>query len=728
MNKMLKNVLLYTFLAIILMIPYVIAYSSTDLKAYYSFEDTNLNKLIDSGNNYNFTITSNFSYSTTNGIILKALASNGSVSAVQYNTTIFNVNNGFTINFWIKHNSTTNSEVLVSVKNDTGTSYLTSKFGTSGSNSLLYVGSKGSSGTNELSYIYTNSNDWNMITITYVESTKTLQLYENAQLKDTNTNITLRSNSNKLYLGLLQQTTQIDELLILNTSINVFDITALYNNGVGLNYTNSLNVNATLLNTTPVCIDNYNLCNNPLIINNDYYCDVLDTVYCADECINSNISGIYSGTCNNLLCTNECNIIGYQECNSINSFQICGNYDTDNCLEYSGDFGCTLGSICSNGYCINNTGIGLTNNTLFTVTPYSISSDSTIYSLDTSKKILYVDSKNLFQAQQFSTNTNAVTSYSSRSCDYEETIIGRDIQNIETNTTQTIVFSAIAQPVYIDVNVLPVDNVYITIKLSDTLGNQINNITLLRNVSAKSLCYYNSSLGLIYCDYSINSYDDLDNVRILYNLEFQSKTYTITFTSDRYTDYTFSTQPKVFNTNDISQIDIITTNATYYNSSVTTYTQPSAFSTTLKSNYNYLMCTYTKNGCNVVRTYNNYNGISDFTNYYDYTICINSLNNANPSSDSTTGDIAIGKNLTASEKYLIILIVLIVTIATGVGVGYSVKNGMAGLIIGCVVAVFELITFVAFKWINGWVIAVMVICALAIITIVNTLGNSNSSG
>ena len=55
-------------------------------------------------------------------------------------------------------------------------------------------------------------------------------------------------------------------------------------------------------------------------------------------------------------CKNECAYIGQRkcvpECLNQNQYQICGNYDADNCLEWSKRYTCPPGEICEAGYCV----------------------------------------------------------------------------------------------------------------------------------------------------------------------------------------------------------------------------------------------------------------------------------------------------------------------------------------------------------------------------------------
>ena len=51
-------------------------------------------------------------------------------------------------------------------------------------------------------------------------------------------------------------------------------------------------------------------------------------------------------------CQNECSKVGLRGCSSNNSYQICGNYDTDNCLEWGPVISCSEGTRCVRGYCL----------------------------------------------------------------------------------------------------------------------------------------------------------------------------------------------------------------------------------------------------------------------------------------------------------------------------------------------------------------------------------------
>jgi len=54
-------------------------------------------------------------------------------------------------------------------------------------------------------------------------------------------------------------------------------------------------------------------------------------------------------------CQNECSQVGLKKCSG-NGYQTCGNYDTDNCLEWSSVIACAANTICQNGSCIQQKG------------------------------------------------------------------------------------------------------------------------------------------------------------------------------------------------------------------------------------------------------------------------------------------------------------------------------------------------------------------------------------
>ncbi|MCD6114864.1 hypothetical protein J7J74_01070, partial [bacterium] len=51
-------------------------------------------------------------------------------------------------------------------------------------------------------------------------------------------------------------------------------------------------------------------------------------------------------------CTDECSYVGQKRCADNSSYQVCGDYDSDVCLEWSSPVSCGEGKVCSGGNCI----------------------------------------------------------------------------------------------------------------------------------------------------------------------------------------------------------------------------------------------------------------------------------------------------------------------------------------------------------------------------------------
>ncbi len=65
---------------------------------------------------------------------------------------------------------------------------------------------------------------------------------------------------------------------------------------------------------------------------------------CSGECV--------GGICQSLPpCTNDCSPLGSTQCSGSSSYQTCGDYDADSCLEWSSAISCPSGQECSGGSC-----------------------------------------------------------------------------------------------------------------------------------------------------------------------------------------------------------------------------------------------------------------------------------------------------------------------------------------------------------------------------------------
>ncbi|MFH1331944.1 MAG: hypothetical protein ABIH63_01530 [archaeon] len=69
----------------------------------------------------------------------------------------------------------------------------------------------------------------------------------------------------------------------------------------------------------------------------------------------SRLMDIYSKAKTTPSCTNECSPSGAKQCYNTASYQTCGNYDADSCLDWSTATNCPSSQTCSNGQCVSPT-------------------------------------------------------------------------------------------------------------------------------------------------------------------------------------------------------------------------------------------------------------------------------------------------------------------------------------------------------------------------------------
>ena len=800
MNKQYKSFLMQMIIAIFLIIPCVIAYDTANLKTYYTFDSNTTNTTItDSLGIYNLT--------GGTGSVVTGLKGNALYNPTKYtnnNFYDFSTLPQYTLNFWIRHNGTTNTQFYTTISNNT-------KYYTTTIQSGIPAGFRVQT---ELSGVvinssYTNNNNYQMITIVHDQSLNQMQLYINGVLQNTNTSVTdLYINSKNFSIG-SATLDYIDEMSIWNTTLEFFDIAQLYNSGLGLNYTQTTN-GSSLPTVNPLCIDNNNLCNNPLLVGNQYYCDISQTSYCSQQCVNyvgDNTTGttyqstfnncqiyyntqtsktyscslvygkllgyipsdylvncgsandsftvpysscsnndinqiIYNnpthqfisyGVCDNGNCQNDCNINGDQICDSTTSFIRCGNYDTDSCLEYSTPIGCMVGTYCSNGQCIVNNASGIKTPTAFSVTPYAISDNTTTYNLDSVNKKLTVITSNYIHEQDFSTNTPTPITYTSRTCNYIETLQYNNIINSDIINNTSYTFTPVGITSYINISVVPKDGVNNSIIIIDSIGNIINKIYIIRNTTAKSVCLYDGISTLIYCNYGVNSYDDLISVQLRYDFEFQSKLLTRKILFERAQSEEKTIYQIPFTNNEYAQINITTTNITINSIIINSYTQPHGYDGTLVSNYQFLPCISNIIGCKTVRTYNNNDGLADFTNYYDYTVCLNGVNSNNIANAQAVNDLP---PLSTGLKYLIFFLILVVLIVSFTIYGIVADNKAMGMGVGIVLGIIWTILCAIPEFpmigglIPGWfaVFIIILVIVVGIFGVFKSGSSSNSGG
>jgi chemotaxis protein histidine kinase CheA len=95
----------------------------------------------------------------------------------------------------------------------------------------------------------------------------------------------------------------------------------------------------------------YNQCS----VNKPFYCEAGNLINKCSTCgCPSGKQCQSNGSCTispQVTCQNECSPIGSKRC-SDNGYQVCGNYDTDECLEWSSITNCSPNTICQDGNCV----------------------------------------------------------------------------------------------------------------------------------------------------------------------------------------------------------------------------------------------------------------------------------------------------------------------------------------------------------------------------------------
>ncbi|MEF8846815.1 MAG: PKD domain-containing protein [Candidatus Paceibacterota bacterium] len=93
------------------------------------------------------------------------------------------------------------------------------------------------------------------------------------------------------------------------------------------------------------CVDNnsYHVCGD---YDSDSCLEWSSNYYCSSGEVCSNGSCVQEQTC-----SDQCSY-GDQECTGNDSYHTCGDYDSDSCLEWSSDYYCSSGETCSGGSCI----------------------------------------------------------------------------------------------------------------------------------------------------------------------------------------------------------------------------------------------------------------------------------------------------------------------------------------------------------------------------------------
>lgn len=237
------------------------------------------------------------------------------------------------------------------------------------------------------------------------------------------------------------------------------------------------------------CVTETQLCSNTthtVDINGDVISYCPDTIYitsCPIEattggCTNTlnTTSNIIEGSCETVSCSgqvNECQVANEGRCTSIDTYELCGQYDTDVCLEYSPTLYCPIGQYCSEGQCslLNETAFGdfvLAGQSVEAIigstNGYEVSEENdkiTIASLFTTAWVG-------FEITGLPTNPK----YSSHIADYKETIRHTDYLTISPSTngwSGTIDYQSASTPYYLEVQ----DTETVTKTFNEHIGNKL---------------------------------------------------------------------------------------------------------------------------------------------------------------------------------------------------------------------------------------------------------------
>jgi hypothetical protein len=510
----------------------------------------------------------------------------------------------------------------------------------------------------------------------------------------------------------------------------------------------------------PICYDENSYCLNPFYsygILNCYYDDILN---CAQGCINN--------ICYNQ-CQNECNILGATLCSDSTTVSKCDDWNSDGCYEYRPTTICATGQFCLNsgnyfGSCVNTTQNGTHGVYGLSVIPYSTSDDNTSYNDNTATRTISVNTIFSAHTQDFYTTG---TNYISRTCDYTEPVIySTGYVNITSNNEniQTLT-SASSQDTIIKLSLRPSDYSEGWITISDTLNSVNSKYYYQRNYTEKRMCLYDTSLNIIYCDYSTNSYDDLESLDFEYSFKFASKTYTTKVTFNRVVDniqiigaqtflganiYKSNITQYIVNESTIIN-QLVITNPTPYNtfSSNTGGTtiilvenpncncgalscaelklvNPSLYRQNCYVNQTIPVfvqsCIYTTSGNHLVRTYGNNNGVPDYSSYSDYNVNIVGLGltsdevaNANPNS------IINGGGMPQYMKYILVAITIMILFGVFLVIGYQTDNVKITTIFATVLSIFAVIVYTIIGWISAWIIIAVIVLSLAILIILGSM-------
>lgn len=478
-------------------------------------------------------------------------------------------------------------------------------------------------------------------------------------------------------------------------------------------------------------------------------CGISTTTFTSSksDCSNSNIEQIIganpthqflaNGICSQLTsCTSECSIIGYQDCDSANTFKIC-QLGSDGCLHYETGFSCLPTQYCSNGQCTSSYGNGATSNKIFSVDAYSVSDADTNYTK--SGTTINVNTDLLLFEQKFKINlyTAGLTTYSTRDCDYKETDNGAiGIQSINESVPFNYpvnIYSASLYPaLYLSPAIQEHNTLIYEFNISNFGGmmyNGVINLTLQDGSGNNILkLSFNKSTSIFYTYYIDNS-DNINNLitdaqnmagnnlDVKIQLDFSTKTATI-IQYDGLIRFTYILQFNAYNSGDGVERIVLTdenTNTNVNSVKIFTANPYTPFHLT-QSGFNYLPCDYSVAGKYTVRTYLNDNGTLDYSNFKDWTVNLNTINGQGTSNANN--------GISQGQKYLIFFIVLFVVLAGFIILGIIINQTAVLTVIAivmsllwtilCAIPDFPYIGGIIPSWIAIFIIILTIILGLLV--------------
>jgi len=517
-----------------------------------------------------------------------------------------------------------------------------------------------------------------------------------------------------------------------------------------------------------------------------YICENYSNVqYCSDGYINKVDSDGYNyGVCEQLGCENECNIIGQDSCTSQNTYAKCGQYDADACLEYGSVFYCPSTQYCYTdelgGYCdllqdeettytqqritvltsiYNNTGILQSNSdTLIDkvneIKDYILIGISPLTSFVT-KTIDTFTIATIYDEINITTSTTVYNNDYSQSldyiafdCDYRESLISFDdlTQGVSpttswSNTVTTETFGGFER-VYTD-NISKTISTTINPRI-ETIINILQNETTVNNIQLRSdsdvllnfeitYNYTNYELSIIetvnnkILVSSIGTSNNIDNIYFDITTINNINTSTVNIQVERlilgqYIDENYYSLPLSISNTGINNVNYLSDSNLYiYQIGVSKIDDYPIFNKNTENN-KILQCSYSNNGCYVLKIYGNEQGMPTY--YFDdeKRTCVNGIDGEYIDLDVqsvntlSTVEKLFKKSFNDEEKILFSTIIILILFGFGLVGSYVIGEKIIILITSLICGLL-LVYFVIIGFIPLWIIVLFGIIGGTIATI-----------